>query len=155
MIDGHNLIPKIGLSLDASDDEQSLIDLLIIFARRSRSQVDVYFDGAPPGELSVRRFGKVTAHFVRVGATADAAIEARLSALKKAAHNWTVVSSDHEVQAAAGRAGAKVVSSQDFAQAVHAQARTRDSGKRKVQKPGERKLGKAEIDEWLRLFKDR
>ncbi len=81
LIDGHNLIPKIpGLSLQALDDENHLIQLLQVFCRMQRKQVEVYFDNAPAGLATVQRFGQVTAHFVRRGSTADAAIRQRLAA---------------------------------------------------------------------------
>ena len=46
MIDGHNLIPKLGLRLDSLDDEEQLLALLQEFCRLRRAQVEVYFDGA-------------------------------------------------------------------------------------------------------------
>ena len=48
-VDGHNLIPKVGLRLDSFDDEMELVALLQEFARLHRRQVEVYFDGAPAG----------------------------------------------------------------------------------------------------------
>jgi hypothetical protein len=74
LIDGHNLIPKTGLRLDAVDDEMELIMMLQEFLRRSRREAEVYFDGAPPGEALTKRFGRVTAHFVPLGTTAESAI---------------------------------------------------------------------------------
>ena len=47
LIDGHNLIPKLGLRLDSVDDEMELVAILQEFARLERSQIEVYFDGAP------------------------------------------------------------------------------------------------------------
>jgi uncharacterized protein len=112
LIDGHNLIAKTpGLSLQAFDDENQLIELLQDFCRTRRKPVEVYFDNAPVGQAAVRRFGQVTAHFVRQGSTADAAIHRRLVRLGKSAGNWTVVSSDRAVQTAARLAHAQVLSS--------------------------------------------
>ena len=62
LIDGHNLIPKLGLRLDACDDELALVTRLQEFCRLRRAQVEVYFDGAPPGQPASRKFGAVTAH---------------------------------------------------------------------------------------------
>ena len=115
LIDGHNLIPKLGLHLDSMDDELDLLVRLQEFCRLRRAQVEVYFDGAPPGQVSTRKAGMVTAHFVRQGSSADAAIEARLIRLKRAARNWTVVSSDGRVQRAAGAAHARSMSAEEFA----------------------------------------
>ena len=75
IIDGHNLIPKLGLRLDSIDDELDLLARLQEFCRLRRTQVEVYFDGAPPGQASTRKAGVVTAHFVRQGSSADASIE--------------------------------------------------------------------------------
>ena len=85
IIDGHNLIPKVGLRLDALDDEMALVEILREFCRIKKKRVDVYFDGAPPGENGTRKFGYVTAHFVRRGRTADDAIHARLRKMGKSA----------------------------------------------------------------------
>jgi len=76
LIDGHNLIPKIaGLSLQDIDDETRLVEMLQDYCRRrGKKGVEVFFDNAPPGQPSKRVYGTVTAHFVRTGRTADAAI---------------------------------------------------------------------------------
>src|SRR4030066_2207710 len=117
IIDGHNLIPKIpGLTLQAIDDETQLVELLGEYCRRSRRQVEVFFDNAPPGVPRARSFGRVTARFVRAGGPADQSIREKLVRLGKAARNWTVVSSDHQIQAAARAARATVLSAEAFAQ---------------------------------------
>jgi predicted RNA-binding protein with PIN domain len=150
LIDGHNLIPKLGLRLDAVDDEMALVARLQDFCRRRRAQVDVYFDGAPPGQPSTRRFGAVSAHFVRLGSSADAAIERRLARLGKAARNWIVVSSDQRVQVAARAAGAQVASSEAFASQVA------DAGVTPAEPPEtERRLSPEEVETWLMLFEGR
>ena len=147
LVDGHNLIPKLGLRLDSVDDEMELIAVLQEFCRLERRQVEVFFDGAPAPQAGTRKLGSVTAHFVRLGATADDAIRKRLKKLGKAAKNWTVVSSDRQVQAEARAVHAEVVSSDGFAQRLK-QARNAapksDEG---------RALSPNEIDEWLKLFK--
>jgi hypothetical protein len=55
LIDGHNLIPKLGLRLDSMDDEQELVVILQEYARLERKkQVEVYFDGeSQPTDLSI------------------------------------------------------------------------------------------------------
>ena len=115
LIDGHNLIPKLGLQLSSMDDEAELISRLQEFCRLRRAQVEVYFDGAPPGQAATRKAGAVTALFVRRGSSADAAIEIRLARLGKTVKNWFVVSSDGRVQRAAHAAHAGVLSSEEFA----------------------------------------
>ena len=150
LIDGHNLIPKIpGLSLQAMDDEEQLISLLQEFCRATRKSVEVYFDNAPPGNARSRKYGAVHAHFVRQGTPADLAIEARLVHLGKQARNWTVVSSDRRVQAAAKAAHARVVSAETFADLI-AQARQGETPDK--QNGPTQGITESEIEEWLRLF---
>ena len=149
LIDGHNLIPKLGLRLDSPDDELELITILQEFARISRRRAEVYFDGAPAGEARTRKLGMVTAHFVRLGSTADAAIGAALQRLGPAARNWSVVSSDREVQGAARAAHAGMLSSEEFARRLRGM---RESSNKRT---GERKLSSEEVAEWLKLFDKR
>ena len=149
LIDGHNLIPRAGLRLDSIDDEMELIALLQEFCRREQKQVEVYFDGAPPSQAGTRRLGSVSAHFVRLGTTADDAISRRLKKLGRSARNWTVVSSDRQVQAEARAASAEILSSDTFA-AVLKQA-DNSSAKPTEDKP----LSPSEVDEWLKLFEQR
>jgi|SRR6185436_13473717 predicted RNA-binding protein with PIN domain len=146
LIDGHNLIPKLGLRLDSMDDEMELVAILQEFCRQDRRQVDVYFDGAPPTQAGTRKLGAVTAYFVRLGATADNAIRDRLKALGRSAKNWTVVSSDRQVQAEANAARAEVISSDAFA-AMLKQARASAP-----KQNNDRKLSDDEVNEWMRLF---
>jgi uncharacterized protein len=149
LIDGHNLIPKLGLRLDSIDDEMELISILQEFCRLERKQVDVFFDGAPASQDGTRKLGAVTAHFVRLGITADNAIRHRLKTLGKSVRNWTVVSSDRQVQADARAARAEALSSDSFAkmlkQARNSAPKTND----------ERKLSPKEVEEWLKLFEER
>jgi predicted RNA-binding protein with PIN domain len=147
LIDGHNLIPKLGLRLDSIDDETELISILQEFCRLEQKQVEVYFDGAP--QSKTKKQGRVTANFVRLGTTADDAIRNRLKRLGKNAKNWTVVSSDRQVQAEARAAHADVTSSDAFA-AMLRQARSAASGPE-----SDRKLSAKEVEDWLKLFEER
>jgi predicted RNA-binding protein with PIN domain len=150
LIDGHNLIPKIaGLSLQAPDDEQQLILLLQEFCRQRRKPLEVYFDRASPGQARGQRYGLVTAYFVRAGQTADQAIRRRLSKLKGAARNWTVVSSDHGVQASAHAAHAQVLSSEEFVSQMRQAQQSRGSNNDRNESGA---VGQEEMDEWLALF---
>ena len=149
LIDGHNLIPKLGLRLDSMDDEMELIAILQEFCRLERKQVEVYFDGAPTNQAGTRKHGSVTAHFVPLKSTADNAIRNRLKKMGKSAKNWTVVSSDHRVQLEARTAQAEILSSDAFASTLK-QARN------SAPKPTEhRKLTSQEVDDWLKLFEQR
>jgi predicted RNA-binding protein with PIN domain len=146
LIDGHNLIPKMGLRLDSPDDEMELVAILQEFYKRNRKPIDVYFDGAPAPHAGTRKLGAVTAHFVKLGSTADNAIRLRLKNLGKGAKNWTVISSDRRVQIEAKDMHAEVISSDSFA-AMLKQARTSAP-----KSTDDHKLSEDEINEWLQLF---
>ena len=147
IIDGHNLIPRVGLRLDALDDEMALVEMLREFCRAKKKRVEVYFDGAPPGENGTRKFGYVTAHFVRKGRTADDAIHARLQKMGNAARNWTVVSSDREVLNSAKSARASRISSDEFAGQIE------EAKFISFSDPSEDKVvSKQEVEQWLEIF---
>ncbi len=146
LIDGHNLIPKLGLRLDSPDDEMELAAILQEFERLSRHAVEVYFDGAPAGQARTQKLGALTAHFVRAGTTADSAIQARLQKLGRAARNWTVVSSDGQVQSAARALHSSVVSSDDFAAQLR---QIRRAAQTPMSPAG---LSAEEVEEWLKIF---
>lgn len=150
LIDGHNLIPKVpGISLDEADDEIHLIELLLAYCQRKRKQVEVFFDRASPGSVKARNFGRVVARFVAQSGTADQAIYNRLQRLGKGARNWTVVSSDLTIQAAARAVHAQVLSSEAFASQLRQalEASTADPGNN-----AETPMDADELDDWLRLF---
>ncbi|MCL4559563.1 MAG: NYN domain-containing protein [Chloroflexi bacterium] len=152
LIDGHNLIPHVpGLSLQQPDDEMRLLSWLKEFCRHTRKQAEVYFDQAPPGFPAQQRFGLVEAHFVRQGMTADEAIRQRLVRLGKNARNWTVVSSDRQVQAEARQARAQVIASEDFAAQMQAISAGKPAGHRREDSA----LSPEELQEWLDLFSKR
>ena len=151
LIDGHNLIPKLGLQLDSFDDEVELLNKLNEFCRITRKvQVEVYFDNAQPAQPEARRVGLVVAHFVRRPRIADEAIRLRLKKLGKAAKNWIVVSSDHGVQNSARAAGAKALSSDEFASNVIEALRAGPS----PAAPKTEMMSEPELDEWMKLFRE-
>jgi predicted RNA-binding protein with PIN domain len=149
LIDGHNLIPHMGLKLDSLDDEQQLIRLLQEYSRLGRSQVEVFFDNAQPGQPARQKFGVVTAHFVRRPQIADEAICRRIVKLAGAAKNWTVVSSDHRVQAEARTLKVRAIPSDEFARQVRLTLR------KKPISSGNEPLSEKDIQEWLDLFENR
>jgi hypothetical protein len=151
LIDGHNLIPKLGLRLDDPDDELALVARLLEFCRLRRAQAEVFFDGAPPGRAPKRKFGAVTAFFVRQGSSADAAIEARLERLGRFARNWSVVSSDRRLQRAAQAAHARALSSEEFAGQVSAVQRESAEPAKKATNG----LSPEEVEDWLAEFMGR
>ncbi len=153
LIDGHNLIPKVdGLSISSIDDEIQLIKRLQVFHQQTGKKIEVYFDNAPPGYNRTQRFGAVSAHFVREGSTADAAIQHRLEGLGRAASTWTVVSSDRQIQAAARGVHARIVSSEKFASELTENKSERTMG---IEENAEVNLSPAEVEDWLRLFNNK
>ena len=150
LVDGHNLIPKVGLHLNSPDDEMELVAILKEFARLKRQQVEVYFDGAPIGQAGTRKLGTVRAHFVPLGQTADSAIRLRLKKMEKDAKNWIIVSSDHEVQSAARVVRAQIVTSEEFVKMLR--AATNSAPKANTEN---KKLSAQEVDEWLKLFREK
>ena len=148
LIDGHNLIPKLGLRLDEPNDEEELIRLLQDFARVKRQQVEVYFDGAPAGQAGARKFGSIRAHFVRQGQSADSAIRKRLESMGKSAKNWVVVSSDHEVQNSAKVHQAQFIRAEEFVK----QMRAAFSSMSAASNSGEPTISSKEVEEWMKLF---
>jgi hypothetical protein len=153
LIDGHNLIPNIpGLHLKLLDDEQRLIHLLKGFCRKQRDQAEIYFDNASPGQERKQSHGAVTAHFVRQGQTADDAIRRRLISLGRSARNWTVVSSDHRIQAAAREVGARIVRVEVFARQIFLAQNVQEAD---ADKSVDHPLKEKEIEEWLEIFQKR
>src|SRR3972149_3450140 len=149
LIDGHNLIGRMsGISLQDPDDEAKLLALLRTFCARRATKATCSFDRGQPGHRDPPPASGVTAHFITPPATADAAIGRHLNRLGRDARNWTVVSSDAAVAEAARRRGARVISSEGFAQELAA-ALTSTPPPEKPEGPP----GADELEEWERLFK--
>jgi uncharacterized protein len=148
LIDGHNLIPKVpGLSLSEIDDEEKLILWLQAFSRENRCHVEVFFDRAPAGFSGARKFGSVTAHFIRLGGTADDAIQSRLIHAGKSARNMIVVSSDRQVQAAARAMHARIISSEEFSKSLMDKMAAGTT-----QNPTEQKMTEKDLAYWESVF---
>jgi predicted RNA-binding protein with PIN domain len=148
LIDGHNLIPYVpGISLEEMDDEESLVRILQIHARVSRSKLEVFFDKAPAGRAGIRKVGMITVHSISTTSIADTAIIARVRSMKKGASSWTVVSSDNRLKTECRRLGAKVVESAEFSKMVQKSLNTEQQKEKEqpVVDPGD-------IEEWLDVF---
>jgi predicted RNA-binding protein with PIN domain len=145
LIDGHNLIGKLpGVGLDDLDDEQTLIETLQEFCQEQAKDAEVYFDRSASGHARAHVHGRVTARYVRSGETADQAIARRLKQLGSEAANWTVVSSDNQVAAAARRARARTIGAAEFSQQLVMGG--------EAPKTDEVQLSADEVDDWLELF---
>jgi predicted RNA-binding protein with PIN domain len=149
LIDGHNLIAQTpGLSLADPDDEQKLVALLRTYAQRKRAKVIVVFDsGLPGGKSNELTGGGVTAIFAGAHTIADRILIERIHDLKKPGE-WMLVSSDHEIQAAARQRKVLVRSSDKFAATMLAPPKNAREKRPAV----EDKLSRDEVDEWLRIF---
>jgi uncharacterized protein len=151
IIDGHNLIPNIpGLSLHQIDDEQQLIDLLKEYARIKRKQIEVFFDGSPPGQPAERVYGSVRVHFVQIGTPADDAIRLFISRLGKHARNCTLITSDRMVQANGRSYQAQIRNSEDFAQELIS-IQNGKTGSNQTGSSTEPPVDR-DISQWLELF---
>jgi predicted RNA-binding protein with PIN domain len=151
LIDGHNLIAHIpNLDLSMPDDEEQLIAMLSRYGEYERGKFEVYFDGAPVGQAGRSSRGRVLAYFVPESTTADEAIKKRLIRLGKSARSWTVVTSDHAVQAAAREMHAQVTKSEDFSRLL---LPTVYIAPGVGQDSSDQPLSPDEVEEWIKLFK--
>jgi uncharacterized protein len=148
LVDGHNLIPKIpGISLQDPDDELKLIRILLEYTRITQSSLEVYFDRAPAGYDKTRQLGRVKAVFVSDKTIADEMIIRRIKTLGRSAQNWTVVTSDHRIQADAKESRAIRLSSEEFAQKIMS-ALEKSGGTPAT----DRDMSADELDSWMKLF---
>ncbi len=150
LVDGNNLIGlTAGLSLRDARSRQLLVQRLCAYQRRKGGKYTVYFDGEPEtGPLRQDLDLKdVSVRFSGRGVSADDLIQ---RALSRAAHprEYTVVSSDRELAQACKHLGARHISCADF---------NREIRKLEV-KPRERWESPptaAEVEEWLRIFRQK
>jgi predicted RNA-binding protein with PIN domain len=149
LIDGHNLIASLpDIELHDPDDEIRLIDRLTRFCARVGKEATVYFDRSALGLHDPVRLGSVTARFVSEPQTADQAIASHLRYLGGEAGNWSVVSSDHAVQRAAKHAGARILSSREFADMLQP-----TPPRREIPEKPSAPASEEEIAAWEQLFR--
>ena len=149
VIDGHNLIPKVpGIRLQDADDENRLIEMLNEYCRLSRSQVEVFFDGAPSPNPTVRKSGLVHPHFVRKGLFADDAIIEYGRKYQSPTNLLTIISSDHRIITAAKSVGCITMSSDAFA----VEMQRIFSSPQYIQSQRDKKLSEDEVKSWLNEF---
>ncbi|HIP97216.1 MAG TPA: hypothetical protein EYH32_08400 [Anaerolineae bacterium] len=146
LIDGHNLIAKLpGISLDDPHDEAKLVERLRSYRARTGKRIVVVFDGGVPAGWSADlSCGGITVIFASPGRTADRIIVERIRRDRNP-RGLVVVSSDHEVTAAAVERGARVMSAESFAAMLSAPPPA--AGDR-----ADVKLSPAEVEEWLSIF---
>ncbi len=113
IVDGYNLIrqwPELAMldRADLQDGRDALLRELQDYQRVRQHDITVVFDGQAEG---ADHLGRIKIRYSRQGETADEVI-ARLAAESPA--GTVIVSSDHEVQAAANRCGAAAISAREF-----------------------------------------
>ncbi|MGB1286327.1 MAG: NYN domain-containing protein, partial [Aggregatilineales bacterium] len=124
LIDGHNLIAKLpDIDLSDNHDEAELIFKLRGFSARKRKKCIVIFDEGLPGGRSALSTHSVLVIFAASQRTnADNVIRERINETPDPG-NWTVISSDNEVLAAAKGRGMKTMKCRDFAKILLTPAR--------------------------------
>lgn len=149
IIDGHNLVPKIpGLSLSDPEDESKLIALLQEYGRLTRSQMDLFFDNAPPGKAGTKGSGSLRVHYVKQGISADEAIIAFMRNCTRDSTEIFLVTSDRRIHAEARSMRIRFIHSEVF---------SREMGKvfsspQVVNREKEKTPSPQEVEEWLDLF---
>jgi len=148
LIDGHNLIASHpDISLRDPDDEARLIELLVAFCSRVDKRATVFFDRAAWGFQDPVLVGGVTVRFTKAPLTADQAISSHLGHLGGDAKNWTVVSSDRDIQRAARSYGSRILASHEFVELLYPESPHIET----PEKPSEPN-SREEIAFWERLF---
>lgn len=152
IIDGHNLIPKIpGIRLEDADDEERLIQIIQEYCRLTRTQAELFFDGATTPGNKPHKSGLARVHFIQIGRTADSAIIDFLRQAGKNAKTLRVASSDRRIQAEARGLGCEVISSE----ALAAEIRAVLSSDQAVSDKREKQPSAQEVDEWLQEFQEK
>ncbi len=149
MIDGHNLIGQLrDIALDDENDEALLVQKLIAFVARTRKRCVVVFDYGLPGGKSRMSTRDVQVVFASQRSSADRVILERIGKLKDP-RNWTVVSSDNEVQEAARARKLQVLTSLEFSELLRSPpAPEIDEGEAENVN-----LSADEVDEWMDFFR--
>jgi predicted RNA-binding protein with PIN domain len=148
MIDGHNLIGKLpDISLDDPNDEALLVQKLSGFAAGTGKRCLVVFDHGLPGGSSRMGNRAVQVVFASGRSSADKVMIERIKKIPDPT-NWTVVSSDRDVQNVARSRRMRILHSEEFVTLL-------ESPPRPVLDAGEAsdvQLSADEVDEWLNVF---
>ena len=148
LVDGYNLMHAWDRSLPEKDDLEAartrLLDALADFSARWDERVTAVFDGVDLPYPDRGSHRGVAVRFSRTPQDADRLIAA---CLEKSHHrrDTTVVSSDNAVRNEARAVGAKVLSSQEFAEVLR-HGPDRKAGSRNTS------LSDAEVKGWAKIF---
>lgn len=154
LIDGHNLIAKIpDISLNDPNDEVELILRLKSWAAASpKRKVTVYFDGGLPGGMEQRlSTSDIKVIFASEGRTADSLIIKRFRKIKNPPE-YTLVTSDQEIIAAAQKRRLPHLRSETFAEKMGKDKQTRATPAPLPPETDDPEISASEIAEWLELF---
>lgn len=148
LIDGHNLIGQLtDISLDDPNDEARLTQKLIGFVARTGARCVVVFDHGLPGGTSRMSTRGVQVVFASQRSSADRVMMERIGKIPDP-RNWVIVSSDHDVKAAAQKRKIQTLTSAEFAALLKKPPKpVVDAGE-----AADVRLSEAEVDEWLKLF---
>jgi len=154
LIDGHNLIDALpGIDLADPHDEALLVGKLKAYCGRTRRKVTVIFDrGLPGGPSRDLSGGPVKVIFASQHTTADRLIMKRIQETKDRGR-YLVISSDHEILAAARGRDLETMTSKDFAQKLAATMQPPTAAE-SDEIPDDVHLGPDEVKEWYRLFNE-
>jgi hypothetical protein len=149
LIDGHNLIGRLpDISLADPDDEARLVSRLQAYAGRTGKRITVVFDrGLPGGRSQALSGGPVEVVFAPTGRKADRVLIERIRRTPNP-QGLIVVTSDHEVIAAARDRGARVVRAEAFVSQLEPSPPVPAAGK------GDVHLSPEEVEAWLALFEE-
>lgn len=148
LIDGHNLIGQLSdIALDDPNDEALLVQKLNGFAARTHKRCVVIFDHGLPGGKSRMSTRGVQVVFASQRSNADRVMIERISKIPDP-KNWTAISSDNDVRAAALERRMQAMLSADFARLIEQPFLLKpDIGEREnVQ------LSANEVEEWMKFF---
>jgi predicted RNA-binding protein with PIN domain len=151
LIDGHNLIASLpDISLEDPDDEIKLILVLRSWAvARRKREVTVVFDGGLPGGYEQRlSTSRIHVVFAPEGQTADAILIGRVKKVPNSPE-YTLVSSDRAVRAAAAARKMAVLTSDEFANLL---SEVETPPEPEPQAADDPVLSSEEVAEWLDLF---
>lgn len=156
LIDGHNLIAQMsGIQLSDVDDEAQLVARLrrwMVAGRKRR--ITVYFDGGLPGGRDPQLSGgSLTAVFASVGQEADGLLIRRIRKVRNPPE-YTLVTSDRVIRAAAERRGMPVIDSHAFGAALDLELAERQDTQPSESFKENPMLDEKEVSEWMQLFDD-
>ena len=154
LIDGHNLIAKIhDIDLNDPNDEVELILRLKSWAAASaKRKVTVYFDGGLPGGIEQRlSTSDIKVIFAPEGTTADSLIIRRIRKIKNPPE-YTLVTSDQQIIAAAQKRHLLHLRSEAFSTKMGQDKQKRMALPSPPPEADDPKISESEVVEWLELF---